>query len=78
MWNGMHWGWDGMGWAGFGLAHLLWWALVIAGAVWLVRSLAGGRGPLREDRAESILRERYARGEISQEEYDERLRHLKA
>jgi hypothetical protein len=34
MWRSM-WGWDG-GWGWFGVAHLLWWAFLIAGAVLLV------------------------------------------
>lgn len=73
MWNYMS-GWtNGWGWL-FGLVHLAWWALLVAGAVIVFRSLAGGgRGG---DRSLQILRERYARGEIDKPEYDERRRHL--
>ncbi len=77
MWGGnmMGWGW---GWAGgglFGLLHILWWVLVIVAVVALVRWLFGGsRG--EEDRALSILRERYAKGEISKEEFEARKRDL--
>ena len=31
MWHPM-WGWDG-GWGWFGLMHLLWWVLLLAGAI---------------------------------------------
>lgn len=60
---------------------LLFWGLIIGGIVWLVRWVAGrrGRDPLglgpRSDRADEILRERDARGDISHEEYEQR-RHL--
>lgn len=69
-----------MGWGWFGAMHLLWWLLLIAGAAALVRYLLGvqggsGRG---EDGALAVLRERYARGEINQQEFDERMRHLKS
>lgn len=71
MWHYM---WGGTeGWF-FGLMHLAWWALLIAAAVVLFRFLLTDRR--MADRSLEILRERYARGEIDQHEYDERLRHL--
>ena len=80
MWNHM-WGWDGQwgmagGWGWFGLVHLLWWVLLVAGVAYLLRSIV--RGERGGDRALEILRERYARGEIDQAEYSERVRQLKA
>lgn len=78
MWGHM-WAWDGSwagGWGWFGLMHLAWWLLLIAGAVVLVRTLAGNwRGG---DSALEILRQRYARGEIDRAEYEERRKLLKA
>ena len=76
----MQWhGWDGMGafgWFGMLLMMLFWFGL-IALLIWGAAGLfARGQqsqvlqGP-PEDRAWSILRERYARGEISKEEFDE-------
>ena len=59
-------------------------ALVIAGIVWIVRNAGGtgGRGPtqesVKEDSALKILRERYARGEIDHQEFEERRKNLAA
>jgi putative membrane protein len=67
-------GWGG-GWGWFGMVHMvLWWFLIILGIVVLAKWLFGG-GSSRstgEDRALSILRERYARGEIDKQEFDAR------
>jgi putative membrane protein len=82
MWHDhMMWGWGG-GWAGmawYWVLHLLWWALVIAAVILLVRWGSDERRSRRDiqDSAETILRERYARGEIDQKEFDERMRFLK-
>lgn len=69
------------GWGGgvlFGLLTLLLIALVILGIIALVRYIgrsadhASGPGR-RPTRAEQILAERFARGEIDEEEYRQRL-----
>lgn len=70
MWGGGMMGWGGPGYFGFG--HLLWWALLIGVVVvvfWLLRrgSSAGRSG---DSRALSILKERYARGEIDKTEFE--------
>lgn len=76
MWHGM-WGWDG-NWAWFGVAHLLWWVVAIGVVVLLVRAIGRGSGGGRaQDRAFAILRERFARGEIDQAEYEQRLGSLR-
>jgi putative membrane protein len=55
---------------------LLFWAALIGTAVWLIsRRRARRDGPL--DSARALLAERYARGELSGEEFRERLDELK-
>ena len=73
--------WGGYGWGMFGAVHmLLWWVLIILGIVvlvrWLVGAGQGGRQSGGEDRALSILRERYARGEIDKSEFEARKKDL--
>ena len=58
-------GWGVLVW----LASAAFWILVIAGIVALVRGTSGGGG---SDSALRILEERYARGEVSREEFLER------
>jgi putative membrane protein len=69
-----------MGWwgyAGMGIGMVLFWALLIAGIVGLVISASGGwrtgHYPLAAQSPEQILAARFARGEISEAEYRERL-----
>ncbi|WP_327092473.1 SHOCT domain-containing protein [Nonomuraea sp. NBC_01738] len=75
-WNHM---WDyGGGWMIGGLMMVAWLGL-IAMVIWLVvRSVAStSQTPgAPRDRARELLAERYARGEISTEEYQDRLAHL--
>lgn len=68
---------------GFGLIFmLLFWGLLIAGAVWLVKAIfpgvqGGGSSFLKSSpSAGEILDQRYARGEIDREEYDRMKRDL--
>jgi putative membrane protein len=66
-------GWDHVWWP----LWLLFWLALVGAIVWLVvrRRRDGDRGG--SDRASEILAERYARGELSTEEYRERLDVLK-
>ncbi|MDZ7674792.1 MAG: SHOCT domain-containing protein [Acidimicrobiales bacterium] len=66
-------GWDG-GWMWFwGTLMMLSWVVIIAGAMWL---LMRSRADSGSSRARDILEERYARGELTTEEYRERLDNL--
>jgi putative membrane protein len=67
--------WFGFGWSGF-LVMVLVWGLLIAAAVALVKALFSGGTANKEiglhqgDQALDILKQRYARGEINQKEYE--------
>jgi putative membrane protein len=69
-------GWDG-GWMWlWGTLMMLTWVAIVAVAAWLVlRARDGGR--TTPGTARQILDERYARGDISTEEYRERLDQLR-
>ncbi|MGW3469617.1 SHOCT domain-containing protein [Saccharopolyspora sp. NPDC000995] len=70
-WHGAH---SGPGWI-FGLFFLLLIVALIATAIWLaVRGRPRQRSGV--ERAKEILSERFARGEISSDEYRERLNEL--
>lgn len=60
---------------GIGLfGMILFWGLLIAGTVFLIRWFIGETVIKREDSALEILKKRYARGEINKQEFDERKR----
>lgn len=68
-------GWMGLGW----IFMVLVWVLIILGVVALVRWLWMGSSGRREAQRKTpleILRERYARGEIEREEYEQKHRDL--
>ena len=73
MWHSV----DGMGWWMLwgGLMMVLFWGAIIALAVWAVQSLSGGSGRRTEGPSRmsplDIAKERYARGEISREEFEQ-------
>lgn len=74
--------WNEFGAFGMGFAWLfmlLFWGLVIVGGAallkWLVAGSAGSAAAARKSAAE-ILQERYARGEIGREEYEQKSRDL--
>lgn len=78
------------GWFAMSVGIVLFWALVITVGVLLFRALArsapsggehtrwGGDGAPRGASPEQILAERYARGEIEDEEYERRLATLRS
>jgi putative membrane protein len=70
-------GW-GMGFGG-GIFMILFWILVVLGIVYLVKLLMGGSKNEKEsETALDILKKRYARGEISREEFDEKKKDIQA
>lgn len=74
--------WSEFGWFGMGFGWvfmILFWGLILLGIAALVRWLVAGRSadPGTEGKtAIEILRERYARGEIGRDEYEQKLRDL--
>jgi putative membrane protein len=68
----MHWdyGWGiglGFGW----LFMAIFWILVILGVMYFVKSITGSKKvEEKEDTALDILKKRYAKGEITKEEFD--------
>ena len=71
--------WDGMftmhGWM------WLWWVLVllviVAVAIWLLRAARSASDRPRDQSPEQILKQRFARGEIDEQEYEEKLKQLR-
>ena len=59
---------------------MIFWILLIAGivllVVWVVQKAVGGGAGRAQESALEILKKRYARGEISKEEYKEKKRDL--
>lgn len=69
MWSGHDRGW---GWIGLGILYMgLFWILVILGIVVLVKWLVAGNAPRIEKRALDILKERYTKGELTREQFDQ-------
>lgn len=74
MWDGH----EGMGWwmVFAGVWMVLFWGLIIGSVAWLISRLAGGGigggggGGERRSSALDIARERYARGELTREEFE--------
>lgn len=80
MWG--HYGWDGWGWAGMGFGMIgmsLFWILLVIALVALVRGMWGSGNPPESGQrrtALDILKERYARGEIERDEFEQKKRDL--
>lgn len=81
-WNDHMNGWGGWGFGLMTISMVLFWGLLILAAVALFRYLgrsehrSGGVPPARPA-AEDLLAERFARGEIDVEEYEQRLAALR-
>ena len=71
MWWGHSWG----DWLWMGLSMLVFWGGLVTVVVLAVRAFGGRSSPRDEERvkdARAILAERFARGEISEEEFEHR------
>lgn len=69
----------GMGFGFGGIFMIFFWVLIILGVVYLVKILASGTSSGKEkmESAEDVLKKRFARGEISQEEFETTMEVLK-
>jgi len=68
----------GIGFGGIGLLFMLvFWGLLILGVIWIVRALtssqqtSGHNSNIPSKSAREILDQRYARGEIDREQYEQ-------
>jgi putative membrane protein len=72
MWNGEHmggdWGWAG--WFTMSLVMVLFWGTIAAFAIYAMRSMSDRTHPSSGPSALDIARQRYARGEITDEEFE--------
>jgi putative membrane protein len=76
----MHWGGDfGMGFGGGGIFMILFWILIILGVVYLVKILIGGasREEKKSESAQEVIAKRFAKGEMSKEEFEDAMVVLK-
>jgi putative membrane protein len=75
MWWDHGWGWGD--WLGMSLMMLVFWGVVIGLIVTLVRNRSTSDAAVSPRQAEDVLAERFARGEIDEAEYQDRLRVLR-
>ena len=69
------WGYGMMGGFGGGLLMIVFWALLIALVVWIVKEIFD-RHSNSDSKALDILKERYAKGEINKEEFESKKKDL--
>ncbi len=68
MWDWVSGGW----WMGFGVIFMiLFWGAIIALIVWAVKKFTSGTDSNRKNDPLEIAKARYARGEITKEEFEE-------
>jgi putative membrane protein len=75
MWNWYNWGFGGFWWI-MPIIMVIFWGLIIWGIIAFVRSVNKSRccGTTQSESALEILKRRYASGEITKEEFEEKKR----
>jgi putative membrane protein len=76
MWGMQAWSW--WGWLAMSLGMVAFWGLIIWAVVALFRGWGGTRSRTERPDPERILAERFAAGEIDEDEYQQRLTTLRA
>ena len=76
MWG--HWNEYGYGW-GMGIGMLLFWGILIAAIAALAKYSLGSRASGRHEKsALDLLKERYVRGEIEREEFEQKKKDIES
>ena len=75
MMRGHGWMW-GLGMGFGGMVMLAFWGVVIVGVILLIRSVGGAQGALWHETPLSLLKRRYAPGQITREQYEQMRRDL--
>ncbi len=68
----MDWGNNGWGagdWVAVSALMIMFWGVLVALVLWVVRGARSDRGQAPTDRADTLLAERFARGEIDAEQF---------
>lgn len=65
----------GMGHGVGGFAMMLFWVIIIVVGIWAVKSMSSSKS--ENNSPEDILKKRYAKGEITKDEYDRMKRDLR-
>ena len=65
-----------MGWFGGEITMLFFWVLVVIFIVWIVREVSG-KNSKSDSNALDILKERYAKGEITKEQFESMKKDIK-
>ncbi|MEK7145247.1 MAG: SHOCT domain-containing protein [Patescibacteria group bacterium] len=78
LYNDGGWGVENMmGWLGGGIMMVLFWAAVIIFIVWAVKEIGGkNHEKPNSNSALVLLKERYAKGEINKQEFEEKKKDL--
>ena len=76
----MHWGGDfSMGFGGGQIFMILFWGLIILGVVYLIQILLGSKSTeeKKSESAQEVLEKRFAKGEMSKEQFENAITVLK-